>query len=262
MIVNGDGNLELSEQVPASNLPSYVDDVVNYTSFDDFPVTGETGKIYIETDTNHSFRWNGSGYSLISSNPYVLFYDHFNTALQLNENYPTLGQKYPTWKRDFSMGGKNIYQGGYIFCTDIGSTVPSGDPGYAPTDGTGGVLHFQFVYDSANRRTLMHQKMDANNNDIENVDTLRTTDIYTSGLYQYNIKQPMIRSFVVDTSSTTAGVPVRCTAVGGMITSVFTTLDGNSCSHNLGNDGTFEYIEVTPVSNGQRALLRVVSFHY
>ena len=43
-------------KVPASQLPSYVDDVVEYDSKNDFPKDGETGKIYVDTTTNFTYR--------------------------------------------------------------------------------------------------------------------------------------------------------------------------------------------------------------
>lgn len=49
-------------KVPASQLPSYVDDVVEYDSRSAFPATGEKGKIYVALDTNKIYRWSGSEY--------------------------------------------------------------------------------------------------------------------------------------------------------------------------------------------------------
>ncbi|MBQ8140624.1 MAG: hypothetical protein IJ038_02895 [Clostridia bacterium] len=49
-------------KVPASQLPSYVDDVVEYARLAKFPKTGELSKIYIDTSTNDSYRWSGTGY--------------------------------------------------------------------------------------------------------------------------------------------------------------------------------------------------------
>lgn len=48
--------------VPSAQLPSFVDDVLEYTNFPGFPVTGESGKIYLALDTNKSYRWSGSIY--------------------------------------------------------------------------------------------------------------------------------------------------------------------------------------------------------
>lgn len=53
-------------KVPSSQLPSYVDDVLEYASLSVFPATGEAGKIYIALDTNKTYRWSGSTYVEIS----------------------------------------------------------------------------------------------------------------------------------------------------------------------------------------------------
>lgn len=63
------GNLpasRISGTISASNLPSYVDDVLEYDSFSKFPTTGESGKIYTALDTNKIYRWSGSAYVVIS----------------------------------------------------------------------------------------------------------------------------------------------------------------------------------------------------
>lgn len=48
--------------VPSSQLPSYVDDVIEGANLAAFPVTGETGKIYVALDTGRTYRWSGSAY--------------------------------------------------------------------------------------------------------------------------------------------------------------------------------------------------------
>jgi hypothetical protein len=48
--------------VPAGQLPSYVDDVVEAANLAAFPVTGEAGKIYVALDTSRTYRWSGSAY--------------------------------------------------------------------------------------------------------------------------------------------------------------------------------------------------------
>ena len=54
-------------KVPSSQLPSYVDDALEYASLSAFPSTGESGKIYIALDTNKTYRWGGSTYVEIAS---------------------------------------------------------------------------------------------------------------------------------------------------------------------------------------------------
>lgn len=56
-------------KVPASQLPSYVDDVLEFDSFSNLPDQGEKGKIYVATDTKDSYRWSGSVYIRISADP-------------------------------------------------------------------------------------------------------------------------------------------------------------------------------------------------
>lgn len=48
--------------IPASQLPSYVDDVLNFPNLASFPVVGEDGKIYVAEDANKTYRWSGSSY--------------------------------------------------------------------------------------------------------------------------------------------------------------------------------------------------------
>jgi hypothetical protein len=56
-------------KVPSNQLPSYVDDVIEAASTNDFPATGETSKIYVATGTNKTYRWSGSAYVEISPSP-------------------------------------------------------------------------------------------------------------------------------------------------------------------------------------------------
>lgn len=63
---NGVAELDQNGLVLSSQLPSYVDDVLEYPSAQDFPATGESGKIYVATDTNLTYRWTGSTYAEIS----------------------------------------------------------------------------------------------------------------------------------------------------------------------------------------------------
>jgi len=49
-------------KVPSSQLPSYVDDVIEVANYAALPATGETGKIYVTVDNNKIFRWTGSTY--------------------------------------------------------------------------------------------------------------------------------------------------------------------------------------------------------
>ncbi len=51
--------------IPAAQLPSFVDDVLEYESWNQFPSVGEAGKIYVDTTENKTWRWSGSTYVII-----------------------------------------------------------------------------------------------------------------------------------------------------------------------------------------------------
>lgn len=63
----GVAQLDANGLVPSSQLPSYVDDVLEYNKLINFPVTGQSGKIYVDTSTNKTYRWSGSTYVEISA---------------------------------------------------------------------------------------------------------------------------------------------------------------------------------------------------
>ena len=65
--VDGVAELDGTGLVPSSQLPSYVDDVIEAANFAALPGTGATGKIYVTLDNNLTFRWSGSAYAEISA---------------------------------------------------------------------------------------------------------------------------------------------------------------------------------------------------
>lgn len=63
---SGVASLGSDGKVPSSQLPGYVDDVLEFDNQSGFPQTGESGKIYVAKDTNKTYRWSGSSYIEIS----------------------------------------------------------------------------------------------------------------------------------------------------------------------------------------------------
>lgn len=67
-------------KVPASQLPSYVDDVLEgryvdpatFNDLDGNPYTPESGKLYVDIDTNRTYRWSGMLYVSIGGGGVVL----------------------------------------------------------------------------------------------------------------------------------------------------------------------------------------------
>jgi hypothetical protein len=66
-VANGVAELNENGKVPSEQLPSYVDDVLEYADTEHFPLTGESGIIYVALDTNKTYRWSGSEYVEIST---------------------------------------------------------------------------------------------------------------------------------------------------------------------------------------------------
>lgn len=64
---NGVATLGNDGKIPSTQLPSYVDDVLEYNNLASFPSTGEAGKIYVAKDTNKTYRWSGTQYTEISA---------------------------------------------------------------------------------------------------------------------------------------------------------------------------------------------------
>lgn len=77
---NGVATLGSDGLIPSSQLPSYVDDVVEGYYYNSkfykesehtTEITGETGKIYVDLSTNNSYRYGGSTFVLITSSDMV-----------------------------------------------------------------------------------------------------------------------------------------------------------------------------------------------
>lgn len=64
-VANGVASLGSDGKVPSTQLPSYVDDVLEYETASSFPAEGESGKIYVDKSNNTTWRWSGSAYTQI-----------------------------------------------------------------------------------------------------------------------------------------------------------------------------------------------------
>jgi hypothetical protein len=106
--INGYASLDETGKVPSSQLPSYVDDVLEFPNFISFPISGSTGIIYIALDTNRTYRWSGSTYLEISPSDVTQVFGRVgNISAEENDYllyYPTLSQSYdnPSWINSLS----------------------------------------------------------------------------------------------------------------------------------------------------------------
>lgn len=79
---NGVAALDASGRVPSEQLPSYVDDVLEFASLSMFPNPGEAGKIYVSLSNNHQYRWTGSQYIDMTSTDLSTKADKRDTVLE------------------------------------------------------------------------------------------------------------------------------------------------------------------------------------
>lgn len=54
-------------KVPASQLPSFIDEIQEYPSIATFPITGQSDILYLALDTNKLYRWSGTAYVDLSA---------------------------------------------------------------------------------------------------------------------------------------------------------------------------------------------------
>jgi hypothetical protein len=55
--------------IPSSQLPSFVDDVIEVNTFFNLPAIGESAKMYVTVSDNKVYRWSGSVYTQIVASP-------------------------------------------------------------------------------------------------------------------------------------------------------------------------------------------------
>lgn len=109
------GNLSasrISGTIASANLPSYIDDVLEYASLSKFPTTGESDKIYTALDTNKIYRWSGSAYVVISETV-ALGTTHSSAGYgdesraAYNHSTKTSGNPHHVTKTDVGLGNVN-----------------------------------------------------------------------------------------------------------------------------------------------------------
>lgn len=148
---------KLSGIIDSSNLPSYVDDVLEYAAKDNFPTKGETGKIYVDTATNLTYRWSGSAYVEIS--PSIALGETSSTAYRGDrgktayEHSQTTGNPHGTAIGDISglqssldskvpstrkVNGKALSSDISLTASDVGASASNHTHSYLPL--TGGTL--------------------------------------------------------------------------------------------------------------------------
>lgn len=105
----------VSGKIPASQLPTYVDDVLEYDDYTSLPGTGNTGVLYLTLDDNALYRWSGSAYVAISSGSGSLVLGTTSTTAHRGDHGSTAythsqlgsGNPHNVSKSDVSLGNCN-----------------------------------------------------------------------------------------------------------------------------------------------------------
>lgn len=76
---------KLTGIIPTSLLPSYVDDVIEVANYNALPLTGESGKIYVDLATNLTYRWSGSAYVEVSPGTSVTYSQTLTSGTEIGK---------------------------------------------------------------------------------------------------------------------------------------------------------------------------------
>ena len=144
---NGIAELDSNGKILESQLPSYVDDVLegyyyNNNFYEDLAHTeliiGETGKIYIDLATNKTYRWGGSTYVLISET--ITLGETSSTAyrgdrgkIAYDHSLITSGNPHNVTKSDVGLGNAENKSSSTIR-SEITSSNVTNALGYTPYD--------------------------------------------------------------------------------------------------------------------------------
>ena len=244
---NGVATLDATGLVPSSQLPSYVDDVLEYANLAGMPAVGETAKIYVALDTNKIYRWSGSVYIEISPTA-----GNSDTATKLATARTITATGDATWSVSFdgsanvssalTLANSGVTSNTYgsstavpVITVDAKGRVTSASTatiqagtGYTGSRGEQGVVTTQQIIDVAS--TIAG----ATFSDGVTSDAILIGEQYnflgnnTQGIYtQLDAAQNILTVSALDATTTTKGVasfnPASFTVVGGVV-----SLDANT----------------------------------
>ena len=164
---NGVASLDSAGKVPSSQLPSYVDDVLEYSAKSSFPSTGETGKIYVDTSTNKTYRWSGSAYVEISASlalgetsSTAYYGDKGKTAY--NHSQVTSGNPHNVTKSDVGLGNVGNFK---AVSTVANQGLSSTEKSNARTNIGAGTSSFSGSYNDLSNKPTIPTKVSQLTND-------------------------------------------------------------------------------------------------
>lgn len=189
---NGVAELDSTGRVPSSQLPSYVDDVLEYASVSNFPQTGEDGKIYVAEDTNRQYRWSGTQYVEIS--PSLALGETSSTAYRGDrgkiayDHSQTIGNPHQTTAADVGAVPTTTTVNGHALSSNISLTAA--DVGARPTSWTPTAADVGAV---PTNRTVNGKALSANI-------SLNASDVGAATPADVNAAKPVLRTATLTTS--------------------------------------------------------------
>ena len=174
---NGLAELDSNGKVPSTQLPSFVDDVIEgYLSSGKFykesahttQISGESGKIYIDLSTEKTYRWSGSAFVVISET--LALGETSSTAYRGDRGKTAYDHSQSTHARIDATKVEKSYTNGNIKINGTETTVythPSGTNPHGTTKsdvGLGNVGNFKAVSTVANQGLSDTEKSNARSN--------------------------------------------------------------------------------------------------
>ena len=174
---NGLAELDANGKVPSSQLPSFVDDIIEgYLSGGKFykesthttEITGETGKIYIDLATNKTYIWSGSAFVVVSET--LALGETSSTAYRGDRGKTAYDHSQSTHARTDATKVEKSSTNGNIKINGTETTVythPSGTNPHGTTKsdvGLGNVGNFKAVSTVANQGLTEAEKSNARAN--------------------------------------------------------------------------------------------------
>ena len=226
---NGVAELDSSGKVPSTQLPSYVDDVLEYTAKSNFPSTGEAGKIYVDTSTNLAYRWGGSAYTEIS--PSIALGTTSSTAFR--GDYGNTAYTHATAK------GSAFTSGLYKIATNAQGHVTAATA-VAKSDITGlGIPAQDTTYSAATTSTagLMSTADKSKLDGIETGANKTTVDSTLSSTSTNPVQNKVVNTAISTLNTLVGDTPVTTQITSAINDAGFLTVDLNSA-----DSGTKPYI--------------------
>lgn len=189
---NGLAELDSSGKVPSSQLPSYVDDVVEgYLLSGKFyedsahttEITGETGKIYVDLSTSKTYRWSGTAFVVISDT--IALGETASTAYRgdrgktaYDHSQLTSGNPHKVTKSDVGLGNVENKSAADIL-SEMTAKIITDALGYTPAGNPSGGTVGQVLKMGANGELVWATDNDTKYN-TGNTSTAGITKLYTS----------------------------------------------------------------------------------